>query len=76
MCNFKCVFFAFLFEYSLIWSKFLCTGLNLREKAATTPVMISSVGQWLDSIGLKQYEDIFVTFGYDDTDFIVRVFFF
>lgn len=32
---------------------------------------IQSVGEWLDSLGLGQYENTLVANGFDDTDFLV-----
>ena len=36
--------------------------------------LILSVGDWLDSLGLGQYEYTFIANGFDDTDFMVRKF--
>lgn len=35
---------------------------------------IQSVGEWLESFGLGQYENTLVANGFDDTDFLVRLF--
>lgn len=32
------------------------------------------VGDWLQTLGLRQYENTFVTHGFDDVDFLVRNF--
>jgi len=33
---------------------------------------MQSVGDWLDSLGLPQYENTLVANGFDDMDFMVR----
>ncbi|XP_025086384.1 ankyrin repeat and SAM domain-containing protein 1A-like isoform X2 [Pomacea canaliculata] len=40
----------------------------LTERAG--PHKIQSVGEWLESLGLEQYENTLVANGYDDTDFL------
>ena len=35
---------------------------------------MQSVGDWLDRLGLGQYENTLVANGYDDTDFLVSNF--
>jgi len=34
---------------------------------------IQSVGDWLEGLGLPQYENSLVANGFDDTDFLVRL---
>lgn len=36
---------------------------------------MQSVGDWLDSLGLGQYENTLVANGFDDMDFMVSMFF-
>ncbi|KAL1114966.1 hypothetical protein AAG570_007789 [Ranatra chinensis] len=44
-------------------------GLNLTENSSSND-QISSVGQWLQSLGLSQYETTFTNYGYDNLDFM------
>ena len=34
---------------------------------------MQSVGEWLESLGLGQYENAFVANGYDNVDFLVSI---
>lgn len=42
-------------------------GLN---SDSSSPVVSTTVGQWLSSLGFADYESLFVNYGYDDLEFI------
>ncbi|KAL0128961.1 hypothetical protein PUN28_003973 [Cardiocondyla obscurior] len=42
-------------------------GLN---SDSSSPVVSTTVGQWLSSLGLADYESLFVNYGFDDLEFI------
>ncbi|XP_066998734.2 ankyrin repeat and SAM domain-containing protein 1A [Anabrus simplex] len=44
--------------------------LGLTHSEGSSPVVSSSVGQWLATLGLVDYESLFHNNGYDDLDFI------
>lgn len=37
----------------------------------SSPVVSTTVGQWLSSLGLTDYESLFINYGLDDLEFIV-----
>ncbi|XP_012523752.2 ankyrin repeat and SAM domain-containing protein 1A isoform X2 [Monomorium pharaonis] len=45
------------------------TRLGLSSDSGS-PVVSTTVGQWLSSLGLSDYESLFVNYGYDDLEFI------
>ncbi|KAM8883768.1 ankyrin repeat and sterile alpha motif domain-containing protein 1B isoform 3-T3 [Synchiropus picturatus] len=46
------------------------TGLDMKENAAGPRCPMQSVGQWLDSIGLVQYENHLLANGFDNVQFM------
>lgn len=51
---------------------FVCfEGFARAENHIEQPTTFSSIGQWLQSLGLSEFEKAFINFGYDDINFIV-----
>lgn len=51
---------------------FICfEGLARAENYNEQPTTFFSLGQWLQSLGLSEFEKAFITFGYDDINFVV-----
>lgn len=46
--------------------------LGFSTEVTNNPAIITSIGQWLSNLGLSDYESLFVNYGYDDPNFIVR----
>ncbi|KAK2576525.1 hypothetical protein KPH14_005847 [Odynerus spinipes] len=46
------------------------TRLGLSSDTSSSPIVSTSVGQWLASLGLVDYESLFVNYGFDDLEFI------
>ncbi|XP_033216122.1 ankyrin repeat and SAM domain-containing protein 1A-like isoform X2 [Belonocnema kinseyi] len=46
------------------------TRLGLSSDTSSSPIVSTSVGQWLSSLGLADYESLFVNYGFDDLEFI------
>ncbi|XP_012279831.1 ankyrin repeat and sterile alpha motif domain-containing protein 1B isoform X2 [Orussus abietinus] len=46
------------------------TRLGLSSDSGSSPVVSTTVGQWLSGMNLSDYESLFVNYGYDDLDFI------
>ncbi|XP_053976870.1 ankyrin repeat and SAM domain-containing protein 1A-like isoform X2 [Hylaeus volcanicus] len=46
------------------------TRLGLSSDTSSSPIVSTSVGQWLSTLGLADYETLFVNSGFDDLDFI------
>lgn len=46
-----------------------CPGLS--SDSSSSPIVSTSVGQWLSSLGLADYESLFINYGFDDLEFIV-----
>lgn len=44
---------------------------GLSSDTSTSPIVTTSVGQWLSSLGLADYESLFTNYGFDDLEFIV-----
>ncbi|XP_048512045.1 ankyrin repeat and sterile alpha motif domain-containing protein 1B-like isoform X2 [Athalia rosae] len=45
-----------------------CPGLS--SDSSSSPIVSTSVGQWLSSLGLAEYESLFLNYGLDDLEFI------
>lgn len=45
---------------------------GLSSDTSSSPIVSTSVGQWLSTLGLADYENLFINYGFDDLDFIVR----
>jgi len=39
----------------------------------SSPIVSTSVGQWLSSLGFSDYESLFINYGFDDLEFIVSI---
>lgn len=50
---------------------FECAGLS--SDTSSSPIVSTSVGQWLSTLGLADYETLFINYGFDDLDFIVSI---
>ncbi|XP_046748663.1 ankyrin repeat and sterile alpha motif domain-containing protein 1B-like isoform X3 [Diprion similis] len=48
-----------------------CPGLS--SDSSSSPIVSTSVGQWLSSLGLADYESLFLAYGFDDLEFINSV---
>lgn len=48
---------------------FYVSGLS--SDTSSSPIVSTSVGQWLSSLGLADYESLFINYGFDDLEFIV-----
>ncbi|XP_015518771.2 ankyrin repeat and sterile alpha motif domain-containing protein 1B isoform X2 [Neodiprion lecontei] len=48
-----------------------CPGLS--SDSSSSPIVSTSVGQWLSSLGLADYESLFLAHGFDDLEFINSV---
>ncbi|KOC69581.1 Ankyrin repeat and SAM domain-containing protein 1A [Habropoda laboriosa] len=46
------------------------TRLGLSSDTSSSPIVSTSVGQWLSTLGLADYETFFINYGFDDLDFI------
>ncbi|XP_014604190.1 PREDICTED: ankyrin repeat and SAM domain-containing protein 1A isoform X2 [Polistes canadensis] len=46
------------------------TRLGLSSDTSSSPIVSTSVGQWLASLGLADYESLFIDYGFDDLEFI------
>ncbi|KAI4491161.1 hypothetical protein M0802_010382 [Mischocyttarus mexicanus] len=46
------------------------TRLGLSSDTSSSPIVSTSVGQWLSSLGLADYESLFIDYGFDDLEFI------
>ncbi|XP_072761859.1 ankyrin repeat and sterile alpha motif domain-containing protein 1B isoform X1 [Anoplolepis gracilipes] len=46
------------------------TRLGLSSDTSSSPVVSTSVGQWLSTLSLSDYESLFVNYGFDDLEFI------
>ncbi|XP_050494612.1 ankyrin repeat and SAM domain-containing protein 1A-like isoform X2 [Bombus huntii] len=46
------------------------TRLGLSSDTSSSPIVSTSVGQWLSTLGLADYENLFINYGFDDLDFI------
>ncbi|XP_014481383.1 PREDICTED: ankyrin repeat and SAM domain-containing protein 1A-like isoform X2 [Dinoponera quadriceps] len=46
------------------------TRLGLSSDTSSSPIVSTSVGQWLSSLGLADYESLFINYGFDDLEFI------
>ncbi|XP_046823014.1 uncharacterized protein LOC124425943 isoform X2 [Vespa crabro] len=46
------------------------TRLGLSSDTSSSPIVSTSVGQWLASLGLADYESLFINYGFDDLEFI------
>ncbi|XP_031838979.1 ankyrin repeat and SAM domain-containing protein 1A isoform X2 [Nomia melanderi] len=46
------------------------TRLGLSSDTSSSPIVSTSVGQWLSTLGLADYETLFISYGFDDLDFI------
>ncbi|OAD62387.1 Ankyrin repeat and SAM domain-containing protein 1A [Eufriesea mexicana] len=46
------------------------TRLGLSSDTSSSPIVSTSVGQWLSTLGLADYETLFINYGFDDLDFI------
>ncbi|RLU26658.1 hypothetical protein DMN91_000455 [Ooceraea biroi] len=46
------------------------TRLGLSSDTSSSPIVSTSVGQWLSSLGLVDYESLFINYGFDDLEFI------
>lgn len=46
------------------------TRLGLTSESTNSPVVSTTVGQWLSNLGLADYESLFVNYGFDDLEFI------
>lgn len=44
---------------------------GLSSDTSISPIVSTSVGQWLSSLGLADYESLFTNYGFDDLEFIV-----
>lgn len=51
------------------FSIFYVSGLS--SDTSSSPIVSTSVGQWLSSLGLADYESLFINYGFDDLEFIV-----
>ncbi|XP_076748880.1 ankyrin repeat and SAM domain-containing protein 1A isoform X4 [Xylocopa sonorina] len=49
------------------------TRLGLSSDTSSSPIVSTSVGQWLSTLGLADYETLFINYGFDDLDFIYGV---
>lgn len=45
--------------------------LGLNSDISSSPIVSTSVGQWLSSLSLADYESLFINYGFDDLEFIV-----
>ncbi|XP_011335014.1 ankyrin repeat and SAM domain-containing protein 1A isoform X3 [Ooceraea biroi] len=43
---------------------------GLSSDTSSSPIVSTSVGQWLSSLGLVDYESLFINYGFDDLEFI------
>ncbi|XP_024944118.1 uncharacterized protein LOC107271110 isoform X2 [Cephus cinctus] len=46
------------------------TRLGLSSESSSSPIVSTSVGQWLSSISLSDYESLFVNYGFDDLGYV------
>ncbi|XP_015181956.1 PREDICTED: ankyrin repeat and sterile alpha motif domain-containing protein 1B-like isoform X1 [Polistes dominula] len=46
------------------------TRLGLSSDTSSSPIVSTSIGQWLASLGLADYESLFIDYGFDDLEFI------
>ncbi|KMQ91662.1 ankyrin repeat and sterile alpha motif domain-containing protein 1b [Lasius niger] len=46
------------------------TRLGLNSDTSSSPIVSTSVGQWLSSLSLTDYESLFINYGFDDLEFI------
>ncbi|XP_043268732.1 ankyrin repeat and SAM domain-containing protein 1A-like isoform X2 [Venturia canescens] len=46
------------------------TRLGLSSDTSSSPIVSTSVGQWLSSLSLADYESLFINYGFDDIEFI------
>ncbi|KAL6419924.1 hypothetical protein ACFW04_005558 [Cataglyphis niger] len=46
------------------------TRLGLNSDISSSPIVSTSVGQWLSSLSLADYESLFINYGFDDLEFI------
>ena len=46
---------------------------GLSSDTTSSPIFLTSVGQWLSSLCLADYESLFVNYGFDDLEFIVSI---
>ncbi|CAL1683615.1 unnamed protein product [Lasius platythorax] len=46
------------------------TRLGLNSDISSSPIVSTSVGQWLSSLSLTDYESLFINYGFDDLEFI------
>ncbi|XP_070161401.1 ankyrin repeat and SAM domain-containing protein 1A [Polyergus mexicanus] len=46
------------------------TRLGLNSDISSSPIVSTSVGQWLSSLNLADYESLFINYGFDDLEFI------
>ncbi|XP_076295477.1 ankyrin repeat and SAM domain-containing protein 1A isoform X3 [Lasioglossum baleicum] len=46
------------------------TRLGLSSDTSSSPIVSTSVGQWLSTLGLADYETLFTNYGFDDLEFI------
>ncbi|CAL7945106.1 unnamed protein product [Xylocopa violacea] len=46
---------------------------GLSSDTSSSPIVSTSVGQWLSTLGLADYETLFINYGFDDLDFIYGV---
>lgn len=46
------------------------TRLGLSSDTSSSPIVSTSVGQWLSGLNLADYESLFVNYGFDDLEFI------
>lgn len=44
--------------------------LGLSSDISSSPIVSTSVGQWLSSLSLADYESLFINYGFDDLEFI------
>lgn len=47
---------------------------GLSSDTSSSPIVSTSVGQWLSTLGLADYETLFINYGFDDLDFIVSIY--
>lgn len=50
---------------------FILYILGLNSDISSSPIVSTSVGQWLSSLSLADYESLFINYGFDDLEFIV-----
>ncbi|XP_046569447.1 ankyrin repeat and SAM domain-containing protein 1A-like isoform X2 [Haliotis rubra] len=60
---------VFVREYEADFARLLA-GTHLAPKSQKPSNKIQSVGEWLEMLGLGQYENTLVANGFDDTDFL------